>query len=90
MSSPEEVQFLSQYEPTDFERPSVAVDVVLLTQVDGEMRVLVVRRSEHPHRDTWTLPGTFVRPDESLVVQMTNIAPWGEEGRAVRFTLTRA
>jgi len=66
MSSPEEVQFLSQYEPTDFERPSVAVDVVLLTQVDGEMRVLVVRRSEHPHRDTWTLPGTFVRPDESL------------------------
>ncbi|MEM0981556.1 MAG: hypothetical protein AAGH78_14940 [Cyanobacteria bacterium P01_H01_bin.58] len=24
------------------------------------------------------------RPDGSLVLQMTNIAPWGEEGRAVR------
>ncbi|MEM8546192.1 MAG: hypothetical protein AAGF66_19625, partial [Cyanobacteria bacterium P01_H01_bin.119] len=24
------------------------------------------------------------RPDNSLVLQMTNIAPWGEEGRAVR------
>lgn len=24
------------------------------------------------------------RPDQSLVLQMTNIAPWGEEGRAVR------
>lgn len=24
------------------------------------------------------------RPDASLVLQMTNIAPWGEEGRAVR------
>jgi len=24
------------------------------------------------------------RPDGSLVIQMTNITPWGEEGRAVR------
>ena len=24
------------------------------------------------------------RPDSSLVLQMTNITPWGEEGRAVR------
>ncbi len=24
------------------------------------------------------------RPDDSLVLQMTNITPWGEEGRAVR------
>lgn len=29
------------------------------------------------------------RPDGSLVLQMTNITPWGEEGRAVRMVLTR-
>jgi len=29
------------------------------------------------------------RPDNSLVLQMTNIAPWGEEGRAVRMVLVR-
>ncbi|MCH6258460.1 hypothetical protein MLD52_18005 [Puniceicoccaceae bacterium K14] len=29
------------------------------------------------------------RPDESLVIQMTNIAPWGEEGRAVRMILKK-
>ena len=29
------------------------------------------------------------RPDGSLVLQMTNIAPWGEEGRAVRMTYQR-
>lgn len=29
------------------------------------------------------------RPDESLVLQMTNITPWGEEGRAVRMTFKR-
>ena len=30
------------------------------------------------------------RPDNSLVLQMTNIAPWGEEGRAVRMIFQRA
>lgn len=29
------------------------------------------------------------RPDGTLVLQMTNIAPWGEEGRAVRMTFSR-
>lgn len=29
------------------------------------------------------------RPDDSLVLQMTNIAPWGEEGRAVRMVFHR-
>lgn len=29
------------------------------------------------------------RPDGSLVLQMTNIAPWDEEGRAVRMLFTR-
>ena len=29
------------------------------------------------------------RPDDALVLQMTNIAPWGEETRAVRMTFTQ-
>ena len=29
------------------------------------------------------------RPDMALVLQMTNIAPWGEEGRAVRMVFTQ-
>jgi hypothetical protein len=29
------------------------------------------------------------RPDESLVLQMTNITPWGEEGRAVRMVFSQ-
>lgn len=29
------------------------------------------------------------RPDDTLVLQMTNITPWGEEGRAVRMVLKR-
>lgn len=30
------------------------------------------------------------RPSDELVLQMTNITPWGEEGRAVRMTCKRA
>ncbi len=30
------------------------------------------------------------RPNGDLVLQMTNLAPWGEEGRAVRMTFSRA
>ena len=29
------------------------------------------------------------RPDGSLILQMTNITPWGEEGRAVRMVFNR-
>ena len=29
------------------------------------------------------------RPDGSLVLQMTNVTPWGENGRAVRMIFTR-
>ena len=39
----------------------------------------------------WRWRSKFARrPDGSLIVQMTNIAPWGEEGRAVRMTLTES
>lgn len=45
----------------DYPRPSVAVDVAVLTVTDGELKVLVV---ESP-RDGLALPGTFVHPGET-------------------------
>lgn len=62
----EEEQFLTGYDPAAYERLSVAVDVALLTIAGGALRVLLLRRSEHPHRGRWALPGGFVGPDESL------------------------
>src|SRR3954466_15238240 len=61
-----EADFLASYDPAAFERPSVAVDVVVLTADRGGLRVLVYQRKDHPHRGRWALPGGFVRVNESL------------------------
>ena len=34
----------------------------------------------------WRIGLSLRQPSDELVLQMTNIAPWGEEGRAVRMT----
>ena len=44
----EEKAFLTAYRAKDYPRPSVAVDLVILTIVDAQLRVLLVKRKEHP------------------------------------------
>jgi 8-oxo-dGTP diphosphatase len=61
-----EDEFLKSYDPNAFERPSVGVDVALLAAFDRELYTMVVRRTDHPFRGRWALPGGFIRMDESL------------------------
>jgi 8-oxo-dGTP diphosphatase len=56
-----EAAFLRRYRPGDFPRPSVTVDIVTLSVIDAELRVLLIRRGEHPFKGAWALPGGFVR-----------------------------
>lgn len=58
--------FLETYDPAEFDRPSVAVDVVVVTVDAGALHALLVRRREAPQRGRWALPGGFVRIEESL------------------------
>lgn len=64
--SREEQAFLQGYDPGAFERPSVAVDVVLLAPAEGSLHTLLIRRAEHPFKGQWALPGGFVGMAESL------------------------
>lgn len=61
-----EAEFMARYDPQTFDRPSIAVDVVLLTVADGQLQVAVLERTDHPDLGNMTLPGTFVAIDESL------------------------
>jgi len=61
-----EAEYLRTYDPTAFDRPSVAVDVVLLAPRDGGLCTVLALRDEHPDKGRWAVPGGFVRMDESL------------------------
>lgn len=61
-----EQEFLADYDARRYERPSLAVDVSLLSVRDGRLVTWLVRRQHHPHRGRWALPGGFVGMKESL------------------------
>lgn len=72
-----EEQFLSAYDASKFERPSVTVDMLVFTVTDEEkenyrklpkkvLRLLMIKRGDHPFIGQWALPGGFVNMNESL------------------------
>ncbi len=48
----------------DYPRPAVAVDLIIFTIVDADLKVIVVKRKEPPFEGGWALPGGFVRVGE--------------------------
>lgn len=64
-----EESFLENYQPGAYARPSVTVDLVILTVVDGDLQVLLVHRAEHPFKGRWALPGGFVRVSDDRKAQ---------------------
>jgi 8-oxo-dGTP diphosphatase len=58
---PDEERFLEKYKAGAYARPSVTVDLVILTVLDNDLKVLLVQRNEHPFKGRWALPGGFVR-----------------------------
>ncbi len=72
-----EQEYLRTYDASQFERPSVTVDMLIFTVVDEQeenyrklspksLQILLVKRGEHPFLGQWALPGGFVSPRESL------------------------
>lgn len=72
-----EKEYLESYNINRFEQPSLTVDMLLLT-IDSKkvqnvrklptksLRVLLIKRNEHPYIGQWALPGGFVRIDENI------------------------
>ncbi len=72
-----EAEFLAQYDASRFERPSVTADMVIFTVTSEEaddhrklpdrcLRVLLIKRADHPYLGQWALPGGFVNTTEDL------------------------
>ncbi len=54
------------YDPQQYERPSVTVDVVIFSLRQQDLQILLIRRKHVPFADYWAIPGGFVQMDESL------------------------
>lgn len=72
-----EEEFLAQYDPAKYERPSVTVDMLIFTVTnevsdnyrklpEKALKLLMIKRGDHPCIGQWALPGGFVGMNESL------------------------
>jgi 8-oxo-dGTP diphosphatase len=50
----------------EHERPAVTVDVAIFTILEGELKVLLVKRKNWPFEGMWAIPGGFIGMEESL------------------------
>ena len=62
------------YRPEDYPRPSVAVDLVIFTVIDTDLKLLLIRRGESPFEGDWALPGGFVRVGDAVNDQGESVA----------------
>lgn len=62
-----EEEFLAQYKPGDYERPSVTVDMLLFGMDENysALKILLINRKNHPSINCWAFPGGFVEITES-------------------------
>lgn len=72
-----EKEFLEKYDDEKYEKPSVTADINILSvfeeKVDNyrklatkKLKILLIKRGEHPFKDMYALPGGFVRKQETI------------------------
>src|SRR5579859_3554935 len=54
------------YDASKYDRPSVTVDVVMMSLRQRDLQVLLIKRRSWPYEGMWAIPGGFVNIDESL------------------------
>lgn len=50
----------------DYPHPAVTTDIVIFTIRDDRLKILLIQRGEAPFKDSWALPGGFLKMEESL------------------------
>lgn len=73
------VKWYKENEKDKYEKPSVTVDTLLFTVgevetdnyrkvEDQELKILLIKRKDHPHIGQWAIPGGFIQMDEAISV----------------------
>ena len=73
-----EQEFLAQYKPGNYVRPSMTVDMLIFAApglhgtlsipafTEHAVKILLIKRGGHPCLGQWALPGGFVNPTETV------------------------
>lgn len=84
-------EFLDQYDPNKYQNPSVTADIMVfwakekLRDVSKDLKVLLIKRRNHPSIGWWALPGGFVdiKEDADLAARRELEEETGLQGIAV-------
>ena len=60
MTKQSEKAFLENYNIHDFDIPLMSVDMAIFTLQENDLKVLLVKRAQHPALGQWALPGGFI------------------------------
>ncbi len=66
-----EQEFLLNYNPNLYDRPSTSVDTVIFTVFDKALQVLLVQRDDYPFKHKWSLVGGFIDLENDLTLEDT-------------------
>ncbi len=61
-----EAEYLAQYRPKDYNRPSVTADIAIFRTAKTGCELLLIQRGGHPYLGKWALPGGFSRESEPV------------------------
>ena len=62
----EEELMAHNYDVSKYERPSVTVDVLMMSLRQRDLQILLIKRRSWPYEGMWAIPGGFINMNESL------------------------
>ena len=61
-----EEEFLKVYDATRYPCPALSVDMLIFARYNNRLKLLLIRRKNHPYIQQWALPGGFLNIDEDI------------------------
>jgi len=81
--SQNETEFLNNYDRNAYVSPLATVDAAIFTFWQDDLYVLLTKRSEHPEKGRWALPGGFVDEQKDKALEDTVVRKLKEKAGVI-------
>ena len=62
-----EEEFLKAYDASRYPCPALSVDMLIFSKYENRLKLLLIRRKNHPYIQQWALPGGFLNIREDIL-----------------------